>query len=156
MKVYNYDAKTKVYTYSEQARLDSRATARLGYDVYLIPANATETEPYEVPIGFVNVFVNDRWVMMEDHRGETIYSKVDASSLVVVSLGEAPEGYTFEIPSCEFPKWDGIGWVVDAEKKVAAEAAKQAEEIENMIQSEIRKSTIEKLKKAGKIPKDFE
>ena len=69
MLVYNYDSKTKEYTYSEEASKNPVASEREGHFVPLIPANATLIPPIKNKTGYAVIFNNEEWSYIEDHRG---------------------------------------------------------------------------------------
>jgi hypothetical protein len=65
MKIYHYHPEYKYLIYddvAEQSPLDEPG-------VYLIPAHATSTEPPKFSKGFIPIFSNDLWEIVEDKRG---------------------------------------------------------------------------------------
>ncbi len=81
--------------------------------------------------GKVAVFVSGQWELKEDHRGEIVYSIVDASSSTVDYIGEIKPEFTKLMPITRFDKWDGEKWVTDTEAQhsaavEAAEAQRQS------------------------------
>lgn len=65
MKVYHYD-KNGYYTGSTDARLDPEETKLAGQLVYLLPANATFSEPPATVAGQVPQWVNGAWALVTD------------------------------------------------------------------------------------------
>ena len=95
MKYYSYDAETKVYINSFNARKDPLESSIQGKDVWLLPANATFITPPEMPSGYTCIWQDNAWVLVEDHRGqyywlpdatwETLPEKME-------TVGPLPEG----------------------------------------------------------------
>ncbi len=137
MEIYNLAKLTNEYVGSEQAKIDPMATASVGLDQYLIPANATIVPPPEAQAGYARCFIDGLWVQVEDHRGQTVYSTSDASPSVMSELGAIPDGQTLLEP-CEYPIWTGVAWQVDQvlldahNAQVAAQAAKAQSIIDNL------------------------
>ena len=48
--------------------------------------------------------------IIEDHRGQTVYNKVDGSQLIIQELGQLPENVTVISPTGSFERWDGEKW----------------------------------------------
>lgn len=152
MEVYNYDPNTNEFIDASLAKVDVRASQRLGEEVYLLPANATFEKPPTVSKGFVAVFVNGAWDVVEDNRKTIIYDKENpAQSILVNFLGPISKGFTTQKPDCPFPMWDEANnkWIVNEEKR-------QIREQEKLIQEEMRKQAIAKLVKDKKLPKGYE
>lgn len=117
LTVYSYDAKTGEYTGTNEEYLASGVG---------IPANACTVAPPEAGQGKVAVFNDRSWLLVADHRGETIYSTKDGQPAVVTETGDYPENTTVLAPLTMFDVWDGNGWVTDA----AAQSAAQVREAE--------------------------
>ena len=101
MNVYKYDEKTKEYIGTEEALLDPLETELKGENVYLLPANATFTEPTEPQGGYVNVWNGEAWQEVEDHRGVEYWLTEDtygAPAREMKELGALPEGSTTTAP----------------------------------------------------------
>lgn len=74
-----------------------------------LPADHTWTEPPVAEDGFVMRLVDDEWVPIADHRGQTIYNTDTQESKQVETVGDIEEGWTIEAPlSCSV--WDGSQW----------------------------------------------
>ena len=82
-----------------------------------LPANSTDIAPPEIPAGFVAVFnsENESWIIVEDHRGKTVYDVASGDALFISELGPLPENVTWLSPAGEYQKWDGVSWVKDEE-----------------------------------------
>lgn len=84
-----------------------------------LPANCTDIVPPEIPEGFTAMFdtADNSWRLVEDHRGETVYSTETGDAVPISELGELPENATFIAPDGEYQRWDGSQWVTDEEAK---------------------------------------
>ena len=101
MNVYKYDEKTKEYIGTEKALLDPLETEQQEKEVYLLPANATFTEPPEAQEGYVNVWNGEAWEQVEDNRGIEYWlpeDKFGAPAREMKELGALPEGATTTPP----------------------------------------------------------
>ena len=101
MNVYKYDEKTKEFIGTEEALLDPLETEQQEKEVYLLPANATFTEPTEAQEGYVNVWNGEAWQEVEDHRGVEYWlpeDKFGAPAREMKELGALPEGATTTPP----------------------------------------------------------
>ncbi len=125
MKVYHYHPETKEYAGFSDAKLDPLESTNQNKDVYLIPANATTDPPPELKDGYARCFYGGVWVHIEDHRGEKMFSTIDAHENSMVALGHIPEGYTLSVPPEDYPKWneEKKEWEVDNVKAAEAEKA---------------------------------
>lgn len=117
LTVYSFDALTGEHTGTTEEFLMTGVG---------IPANACTVAPPEAEAGNVAVFTNGSWLLVADHRGETIYSTKDGQPAVVTETGDYPENTTVLAPLTVFDVWDGNGWVTDA----AAQSAAQVREAE--------------------------
>ena len=101
MNIYKYDEKTKEYIGTEEALLDPLETELKGENVYLLPANATFTEPPEAQESFAHVWNGEAWEQVEDHRGVEYWLPEDtygAPAREMKELGALPEGATTTAP----------------------------------------------------------
>ena len=78
MLAYKYDKITKEFKYAQNAQKDPLNGG------YLLPANSTFKEVPEYSIGYIPIFVDDNWVVEQDHRNhwqvkldDITFSKVD-------------------------------------------------------------------------------
>lgn len=84
MNIYHY-ASNGEYLSTTEARPDP-----LSKDRFLIPSNATTIAPPVPPIGSVAKFVDDRWEIAPDHRGETWYQS-DRQPVIINTIGDPSE-----------------------------------------------------------------
>ncbi|MDL4429035.1 tail fiber assembly protein [Escherichia coli] len=75
-----------------------------------LPNYCTLISPPEKVPGFTPVWENETWRLIEDHRGQTVYNKVDGSQLIIQELGQLPENVTVISPTGSFERWDGEKW----------------------------------------------
>lgn len=102
MFAYTYKRTTKEYV--------SAVEVQTGIDGQpLIPAFSSETAPPAYSTGEIPVF-GTGWTIEEDHRGETVYSTTDKSSMVIENIGPIPSGYTALVPGA-LDTWSGTAWV---------------------------------------------
>lgn len=105
VKVYGYASDTQVYIGSADAMASS------------LPPNSTTIAPGETPpAGYCLVFAPDTqaWQTVEDHRGSTIWSTTDATTVYIQTPGPLPENTTEQSPEgILHPVWDGSQWVTD-------------------------------------------
>lgn len=97
---YLYDEKTKEYKSDVKAQLDPLESARVGKDIYLLPANATWDKPTPKD-GCVAVWDNESWNMLEDHRKQEYWlpeDKYGAPAREMKELGPLPEGAMLTAP----------------------------------------------------------
>lgn len=126
--VYNFDGDTREYL--------SSSVEYLAVGVGL-PANSCIEAPLETKDGFVVCRTADllKWDYVIEHRGETVYSIVDGTELMIDMPGDYPAHFTPLKPSTVYDKWDGEKWVTDAGAERAA-AIQAAEEQQAMLISE--------------------
>lgn len=101
MNVYKYDEKTKEYISTETALLDPLETKKQQKNIYLLPANATFTEPPEAQEGFACVWSGAEWQEVEDHRGTKYWLPGEGYGTPaheMKALGPLPEGATTTAP----------------------------------------------------------
>lgn len=106
MEVYHYHSVTKEFITARAARKNPKR------EEYLLPADATFSEPPPAAEGFVRVWGGEVWSLVEDHRGKIAYSKADGRAESVEALGPLDNGLTFEAPN-EFETWQEDGWYID-------------------------------------------
>lgn len=99
MLIYKYDEKG-IYSGSEETALDPLESELQGKDIYLVPPNATFTEP-ESKEGFAPVWNGEQWNQVEDHRGTEYWLPEDKHgdpSREMKDIGALPAGASFEEP----------------------------------------------------------
>lgn len=72
-----------------------------GREVYLLPANATFTEPPAKRTGYIAVWNGSGWIETEDHRGVQYWPKgaqYNSSPVEMKELGPLPEGASLTRP----------------------------------------------------------
>jgi hypothetical protein len=119
MVIYHYD-RSGVFLAAGEARLSPAA----GFNpdgspaAWIIPANATTTQPPASGAGEVAVFneTTKSWSVIEDHRGDIIWKTSDMGRGVMLDLGPIPDGWTTLQPQDAFQVWDGTKWVQDVAK----------------------------------------
>ena len=92
MLVYNYNKDTKQYTYSTNAYKDP-----MQQNQYLLPANATFTQPPQKKENYAIIYENNQWKYVEDYRGKTIWLN-DQISQVCDYIGKLKDGWSLIKP----------------------------------------------------------
>ncbi|HIB8990886.1 MULTISPECIES: tail fiber assembly protein [Citrobacter] len=88
-----------------------------------LPAGAYIDEPPADEAGKAIIRVGDKWELVDDHRGETVYSTESGQPIEVKAPGDYPENTTPLAPATPFDKWNGSAWVTDENKLKAANIA---------------------------------
>lgn len=91
-----------------------------------LPAGAYIDEPPADEAGKAIIRVGDKWALVFDHRGETVYSTESGQPIEVKAPGDYPDNTTPLAPATPFDKWNGSVWVTD-EVKLKAEKIAEAE-----------------------------
>lgn len=115
--IYNFDASSGEFTGST----DEYLAQGVG-----LPANACILAPPATEAGRVALYRDGSWLVIADHRGETVYSVADGSPVKIAAPGDYPTGTTPLQPNTTYDKWDGSKWVTD----FAAQSAAQRQEAE--------------------------
>ncbi|WP_302938506.1 DUF4376 domain-containing protein [Phascolarctobacterium succinatutens] len=100
MNVYKFNPITKEYTGVEPAMLDPLESKLQGKEVYLLPANATFTEP-TFKDGYANVWNGEAWEQTEDNREKQYWLADDiygAPAREMKELGAFPADAVFTAP----------------------------------------------------------
>ena len=85
---------------------------------FVLPAEHTFTPPPVTEEGFVARLESDVWVLVEDHRGATIYAGEDSGfHKEQLALGPVESGFILDTPSTPFDVWIDSEWVTDLAKK---------------------------------------
>lgn len=82
-----------------------------------LPANSTTIAPPAIDEGYVAIFDMDtsQWSIIEDHRGEVVYSTITGEEIYIREPGSYPNNSTPIKPDEDFVRWDGTSWVEDVE-----------------------------------------
>lgn len=98
-----------------------------------MPGNSTDINPGNKVDGKVSVFTGTVWEQYADHRGDTVYSTTDGSSMTVDYIGDIRDGYTSAAPATPYDKWDGKEWVTDTDTRYAADVAAAESQKQHLI-----------------------
>ena len=110
-----------------------------------LPACSTQSSPPEIASGETAVFntAAGQWSLIEDHRGQIVYSTASGEPVEISALGKLPEGVTTKVPTGSYQKWGGANWVNDPEAKHQAEVSSAVELLtELMRQANIKIATL--------------
>lgn len=93
-----------------------------------LAANSTDIQPPTFKAGKIPVFdeTAQKWNLVEDHRGKTVYSTADQSKSKIDYVGKIKDGFTLLEPTSTFETWTNKAWLdqrTDEEKE--AERLKQ-------------------------------
>ena len=103
--LYLFDVETGEYRGTKPARMSP-----LEPDVPLIPRAATLVAPPEPVPGYARCWRDGEWVLIEDHRGQTVYSTEDGREIVIKELGPLPENVTTQPRPSERHVWQDGAW----------------------------------------------
>jgi len=128
MLVYNYNALTKLFTYSEEAK-----ESPLEIGVYLIPANSTTIKPPNTTGVEKARFIDGAWVIVEDNIG--LWYNV-REPVYITEFGPVPDGYTKEpLPYTQ----EELDRIAALEARIAAiEAEQTADKFHEMTPQEAK------------------
>lgn len=99
--LYTHHAQTKEYT-GEYEYYWAKGTG--------LAANSTLKKPPIYGEGFMPIFTDGEWVVVENHFGKKAYSTTDKTPTVVDYYGEIKVGYTLLEPK-NFDSWNGEVWL---------------------------------------------
>ena len=119
MQAYMYSPTTHEFLESVLCFPDPVRSRMEGREVYLLPANATFTEPPAKRTGYTAVWNGAGWAEVEDHRGVQYWPKGathNSASIEMKELGPLPDGASLTRPE-----------QTDEEKAAEEERRKQAE-----------------------------
>ncbi|MBC05731.1 hypothetical protein [Thalassospira sp.] len=118
MEIYHYHPVTKEHLRTSDARQSPKEPG-----TFLVPANATIVPAGNAPAGSVRVFdpQSELWSSVDDHRGDSVYRKSDASKVIVDWLGPVGSDYTEQVPSSPNDTWGGAQWVPPAPSQLVVE-----------------------------------
>lgn len=125
IKIYNLRADTSEFIGGGDAYIPAHTG---------LPAYCTDIEPPEAPAGHVAVFDDNeqKWDVVEDHRGKTVYDIQTGQAISIESLGALPDNVVSVAPDGSYEKWDGKKWVKDEEAENAAKV-REAEATKNSL-----------------------
>ncbi|HCM57107.1 tail fiber assembly protein [Citrobacter freundii] len=100
-----------------------------------LPAFSTDIAPPSAPEGFIAVFNSDsnKWSLVEDHRGEIVYSIHTGEATTINQLGALPDDVVSIAPEGHFVKWDGKKWVYDTEAEKMAQIMQSTQQKESLL-----------------------
>lgn len=124
--IYNLSASTNEFI----GKGDGYIPANTG-----LPAYSTDIAPPTVKDGFVAVFnpESDKWSLVEDHRGKTVYDIHTGQATTIIQLGKLPDDVVSVAPEGHFVKWDGEKWVHDADAEKTAQIAQATQQKESLL-----------------------
>lgn len=70
MKAYRFNPDTLIFEGEQERQIDPVASRKAGKEIYLMPANCTETKPLADKSGFDIVFVDGKWSYKEQEKKE--------------------------------------------------------------------------------------
>lgn len=84
----------------------------IGFDDKSVIPLPPETWPPYIP-----VWVESKWAIIEDHRGEKVYKKVDGSEVTIDDIEPIPNEYTTIVPEL-YSAWDEAtgAWIWDRDR----------------------------------------
>lgn len=110
-KVYGYDG-DGYFTGEVEAQASPREPGK-----FLLPANATTTEPCECETGQIQQYVNGSWKCVDNNKGAIVYHKETGSKVVYNQLGPISAIYTLEeCPDSTLYFWKDGKWTLDTDK----------------------------------------
>ena len=101
MQAYSYSITTHEFLESVPCFPDPVRSRVEGREVYLLPANATFTEPPAKRTGYTAVWNGSGWAEVEDHRGVQYWPKgapYNSSPMEMKELGPLPDGASLTRP----------------------------------------------------------
>lgn len=100
-----------------------------------LPAYSTDIAPPSAKAGFVAVFnfESEKWSLVEDHRGTTVYDIHTGEAITINQLGRLPDDVVSVAPEGHFVKWDGKKWVHDTEAEKMAQVTQATQQKESLL-----------------------
>lgn len=98
-----------------------------------VPAGAYIDAPPAYEAGKAVIRAHDKWVVVDDHRGETVYSTENGQPIDLKALGDYPDNTTPIPPGTPYDKWDGKAWVTDFEEQKAGQIAEAETQRQNLL-----------------------
>ncbi|OCJ24616.1 tail fiber assembly protein [Serratia sp. 14-2641] len=124
VRVYNYRADTGEFV----SESDAFIPAGTG-----LPAYCTRLLPPVAKLGYAIVFNGTSWGVVQDYRGQSVYSILDSLSFTISELGPLPENTTLIKPDSIFDEWNGNGWVKNEKKEIEFNIKKSEETRSNLL-----------------------
>lgn len=101
MQAYMYSTTTHEFIETVPCFPDPVRSRKEGREVYLLPANATFTEPPAKRTGYIAVWNGSGWAEVEDHRGAQYWPKgapYNSSPVEMKELGPLSDGASLTRP----------------------------------------------------------
>ncbi len=100
-----------------------------------LPAYCTDIAPPAASDGFVAVFnyESEKWSLVEDHRGKTVYDINTGKAITISQLGKLPDDVVSIAPEGHFVKWDGKKWVHDTDAEKTAQITQATQQKESLL-----------------------
>ena len=124
MQAYMYSITTHEFLESVPCFPDPIRSRMEGREVYLLPANATFTEPPAKRTGYTPIWDGSGWVETEDYRGVQYWPKgatYNSASIEMKELGPLPDGASLTRPE---QTADEIAAEKEQREQAEAEAAR--------------------------------
>lgn len=124
MQAYMYSITTHEFLESVPCFPDPIRSRMEGREVYLLPANATFTEPPAKRTGYTAIWNGSGWIETEDHRGIQYWPKgatYNSASVEMKDLGALPDGASLTRPE---QTADEIAAEKEQREQAEAEAAR--------------------------------
>lgn len=118
--IYCFDPETGEYTgVTRPAKLNSDGKEKIPPKLH---ASQTADVPPDTKSGYAVCRKDGKWVQVEDHRNDTVYSTATGAVVPIKKLGPLPDTVTTEPRPNEFCTWTSGQWVEDTQAKAAADA----------------------------------
>lgn len=118
------------------------------YQSIAIDTDRIKPEPPEKKEGFVTQYIEGKYVLIPDYRGETFYRKEDGEPEVIENIGEIP-GYLTPLPKPgQFYYFEGKEWVFDKSAEtdyLILSKRQKRKQILDIVLAEINRYSIDKL-----------
>lgn len=100
-----------------------------------LPAYSTDIAPPLEKDGFVAVFnfESEKWSLVEDHRGKTVYDIYTGQATTISQLGKLPDDVVSVAPEGHFVKWNGEKWIHDADAEKIAQITQATQQKESLL-----------------------
>ncbi len=115
-----------------------------------LPANCYLDEPPQSKDSFVTVRQADKWVYVEDHRGETVYSTETGEEITITELGELPSDVTKKPRPSKYYTFNKGKWTLTAAAKKQQLADAKDKRLNEL--NSTAESMVENLAKTSKTP----